>query len=237
MLNRDGLSRRPEVTLAMRQPKTDTHGWGYTGVRDTRQKMTFKRGMRRLALFVGVLGAVAGGLASYFDLQGLFEQGARHKAFEQLANSDVVQQERKQLQNPRRFVTDPKTGVTFDISKATPILSAVQIDPASGERVTPPKSTGGWVTSDSPVPPPPPGFIPLDHSDVHKGGIKSIFWANNYEVKSLETDSGQTLVPEPAPNLWLYLLASTFPLLGFLVPWGLISALIWVWAGFAEAPK
>jgi len=219
--------------------------------------MTFKRGMRRLALFVGVLGAIAGGLASYFDLQELFEQRARHKTFEQFANSAVVQAERKRLQTPIQVDIsaglvpkqtpgiagpDPyvayggkeiksgaekgKGSVHFDMSKAVPISGG----PASQN------SAEGWVVSDSPVPPPPPGFI-LDHSEVNKGGIKSIFWAKNYEVKSLETEDGQSLVPEPAPSFWLYLLAVTFPFLGFLAPWGLISALIWVGAGFVETPK
>ena len=177
--------------------------------------MTFKRGMRRLALFVGVLGAIAGGLASYFDLQSLLEQRERHNAFERFANSAVVQAERKRLQAP-----DP-----FAAYGGKTIKSGAD-----------PKSTEGWVVSDSPVPPPPPGFI-LDHSDVNKGGIKSLFWANNYEVKSLETEDGQSLFPEPAPSFWLYPLAATFPFLGFLAPWGLVSALIWVGAGFVDAPR
>ena len=192
--------------------------------------------MKLFALFVGVLGAIAGGLASYFDLQSLFEQRARHKAFEHFANSDVVKAERQRLENPQRFIADPKTGVTLDMSKATPISSGVQIDPATGERVTSPKSTEGWVVGDSPIPPPPPGFV-FDHSDVNKGGIKSIFWARNYEVKSLETEDGQSLDPESSPSYWLYLLALTFPFLGFLAPWGLITALTWVGAGFVEAQK
>ena len=219
--------------------------------------MTFKRGMRRLALFVGLLGATAGGGASYFDLQNLFEQRARHKAFEQFANSAVVQAERQRLQaagqvdysaglvpNQTLGIAGPdpyaqyggkaitsgtekgKGSVHLDMSKAIPISGP----PGS------PKSTGGWTVSDSPIPPLPPGSI-LDHSDVNKGGIRTIFWANNYGVKSLETEDGQMIVPEPAPSFWSYPQALTFPFIGFLAPWGLISALIWVGAGFVEAPK
>ena len=70
---------------------------------------------------------------------------------------------------------------------------------------------------------------------MNKGGIKSIFWASNYEVKALETEDGRSIFPEPAPSFWYYLLAMAFPLLGFVVPWGLIGALMWVGAGFVEA--
>jgi hypothetical protein len=232
--------------------------------------MTFKRGMRRLALFVGVLGAIVGGTASYFDLQSLFEQSARHKAFEQFANSAVVQAERKRLQTPDPYATyggkeikQGEASLSYDAqgnpippyggkemgrqgtlewdAQGNPIQSTSSGNGkdkgSAAGTVKSPKPTEDLFVRNSPVPPPPPGFIPLDHSDVNKGGIKSIFWANNYEVKSLDTEDGQSLFPETAPSFWRYLLAVTFPFLGFFAPWGMISALIWVGAGFVEAPK
>jgi hypothetical protein len=36
----------------------------------------------------------------------------------------------------------------------------------------------------------------------------------------------------PAPNLWLYLLVAVLPLIGFVLPWGLVRAVGWVGAGF-----
>ena len=57
--------------------------------------MNLKEGTRRLALLLGVAGAILGGFASYLELQSVMDQRARHNRFEQLANSDVVQQERK----------------------------------------------------------------------------------------------------------------------------------------------
>src|SRR6266567_4097668 len=54
--------------------------------------------MRRLALLLGVLGATLGCFASYVVLRDALEVRARHKAFERLATSDVVRQERKILQ-------------------------------------------------------------------------------------------------------------------------------------------
>lgn len=70
--------------------------------------MNFREGTRRLALLLGAVGAILGGFVSYFDLQSVMDQRARHNRFEQLASSDVVQQERKNLAG---WVSiDPKTG-------------------------------------------------------------------------------------------------------------------------------
>jgi hypothetical protein len=60
--------------------------------------MNFREGMRRLALLLGVAGAILGGFASCVELQTTLDQRARHNRFEQLANSDVVRQERKTFQ-------------------------------------------------------------------------------------------------------------------------------------------
>ena len=57
--------------------------------------MNLREGTRRLALLLGVAGAIAGGFASYILLQPALDQRARHNKFEQLANLGDVQKERK----------------------------------------------------------------------------------------------------------------------------------------------
>lgn len=57
--------------------------------------MNLKEGTRRLALLLGVVGAILGGFASYLGLQSVLEQRASYAKFEQLANSDVVNLKRK----------------------------------------------------------------------------------------------------------------------------------------------
>lgn len=54
--------------------------------------MNLKEGTRRLALLLGVAGAIAGGVVSYPQLQSLMRQRADHRQFEQLANSGLVQE-------------------------------------------------------------------------------------------------------------------------------------------------
>jgi hypothetical protein len=34
-----------------------------------------------------------------------------------------------------------------------------------------------------------------------------------------------------------YAVASSLPVVGFLVPWGGIHVLVWIWAGFSEQPN
>ena len=60
--------------------------------------MNLREGTRRLALLLGAAGAIACGFLSYAQLQSTLRQRADHQRFEQLANSDVVKQERKNLQ-------------------------------------------------------------------------------------------------------------------------------------------
>jgi hypothetical protein len=68
--------------------------------------MNIREGTRRLALLLGVVGAILGGFASYLELQTVLSQSARHNRFEQLAASEVVKQQRKALKSPPDFIPD-----------------------------------------------------------------------------------------------------------------------------------
>jgi len=195
--------------------------------------MNVKEGMRRLALLLGILGAALGCFASYIFLNDTVEARARYKAFEVLANSEAVQQERKILQTQPDFIPDtaasaqkilplPK-GATSSPTKTylddsgNPITSAVTDEPH------------GWQVVDANEKPEP--------SQVKRGNIKAVHWTKDLAVESIETEDGNTLYAEPKPTLWPYLLAAIFPVLGFVIPWGSIRALAWVGFGFVEGSK
>jgi hypothetical protein len=72
----------------------------------------------------------------------------------------------------------------------------------------------------------PPASMP------NKGGIKVIHWTRALGVESIETQDGQALYPTPAPSRLLYIIAVILPVLGFVLPWGLVRAVTWVGAGF-----
>lgn len=70
--------------------------------------MNLKEGTRRTALLLGGVGAILGGFVSCMDLQSVWDQRTNHNRFERLANSDVVQHERKTIANWTTI--EPTTG-------------------------------------------------------------------------------------------------------------------------------
>lgn len=171
--------------------------------------MNLREGTRRLALLLGLAGTLGGCFVSYLEWQDFQSQRTRHVKFEQLANSDVVKEQRKTLQSPDPFAGIAKPIPQHGRAKLSDAQPLPQIDPNTGERQ-------GWEWP----------------STVDKGGIKAIRWSENYGVESIETEEGETLYQTPAPSAWLYLLIAFFPLLGFVIPSGAVRAIGWTLEGF-----
>jgi hypothetical protein len=151
--------------------------------------MNLREGTRRLALVLGVVGAILCGVLSYAQLQSTLSERADHQKFEKLANSPTAVQAHKEVRMPGPW--DKYDALAF-------------------------KAGGTFGT------------------DVNDGGIKKIFWNRKYRIASLETEDGRTLYPTPAPGLWSYVLIGILPLLGFLIPWGVVRSLGWVVTGFLQ---
>jgi len=184
--------------------------------------------------------------------------------FEQFANSELVQQERKcRLAGVMSGCSD-LPGERIRSSNAVP-----QIDPKTGERIDlsaglVPKQPGnvdydalarkyGGTSEQKEEHGPWEKYAEKDKTGVvldwsrsiplpselklNKSGIKAINWSHDFGVESIETEDGQTLSPEPAPNPWLYLFAAVLPLVGFAIPWGLVRTAWWVGEGFVTSPK
>ena len=226
--------------------------------------MNLKEGTRRLALFLGAVGALLGGFASYLELQSVLNQRERHNRFEQLASSDVVQQERKSwsltlLYTPgeaieifRRLPENRQRDVYGRLTQKQQVDLLAKLNceplqpgaPTTSETrknlVADPKYPG-WEVLPGPEKDDPYACL-AEASDppastVNKGGVKTIRWTKGLGIESLETEDGQTLYPAPAPNRWLYLVAAILPLLGFVLPWGLVRAVGWVGAGFLPTSR
>jgi len=211
--------------------------------------MNLREGTRRLALLLGVVGALGGSFVAYLEWQDIQSQRTRHDKFEQLANSDVVKEQRKTLQSP-----DPYASIAKPLAQSgnnDPFASIAKPIPQHGRAklsdITPPAKVylddnGNPIatTSSSTAPSTADSYAefqtPLS-SEVNKGGIRTITWAAQSEVYSIETTDGQTLYPTAAPSAWLYLLIALLPLLGFLIPWGAIRSIGWVMTGFVQPPK
>jgi hypothetical protein len=258
--------------------------------------MNLKEGTRRLALLLGAVGAIFGGFSSYLELHTILEQGARHNKFEQLADSDVVQRERKcrlagmtsgcsddpyaataiqapagdpyvataelsnRHQKVKQMLHDPKF-YELPSAEQQKVLATLDPDYAQlplqeqikvlqiGRQKLGGSAAGASIDYDAladqvrkEVVPgrkyeiTEPDGTPLA-SELNKVGIKTVHWAKDYGVESIETGEGQTLYPTPAPSAWTYLLIALFPILGFFIPWGAVRAIGWVGAGFAASPK
>jgi hypothetical protein len=69
--------------------------------------VNLREGTRRLALLLGVVGIILGGFASYAELQSVLGQRTRHVRFEQLADSDAVKKEHKDVESGWFTVASP----------------------------------------------------------------------------------------------------------------------------------
>jgi hypothetical protein len=191
--------------------------------------MNLREGTRRLALLLGVVGAILGGVASYLELQSIFEQEAHHDRFEELENSDVVQFVRKNIQEAES--ADPFADI------AEPATDADKTSRSLKSRLSQVPPPAKFDLSRARVCPIDTGDASGCWTDVNKGGVKTIHWAKGKElvVESIETEDGRRNYPTPQPSRWHYLFAAILPLLGFILPWGLIRAITWVVSGFAAS--
>jgi len=197
--------------------------------------MNLREGTRRLALLLGVVGAIGGCFVSCLELQQVLPQRALHNRFEQLAASDIVTMERKRIQARPDFIPDPPPGFTLD--KATQVSPGVVLKPI-------PQHGRAKLSDAQPVDPndwqtvqPQVDWSTFIHipSEVNKGGVGTINWGTNYAVASIVTEDGQTLSPTPSPAAWQYLFIVLCPIFGFLIPWGAVRAIGWVGAGFTKS--
>jgi len=69
-----------------------------------------------------------------------------------------------------------------------------------------------------------------------KQGIHKIFYettnGKHLEVTKFEMEDGRTLYPTDAPSLFSYFELLAFPLVGFILPWGLLKIVVWIGSGF-----
>ncbi len=226
--------------------------------------MNLREGTRRLALLLGVVGAIAGGFASYLVLQPTLDQRAHHIKFEQLMASDVVKQEQKSwpltlLYTPakaieifRKLPENQQRDVYGRLTQKeqADLLAKMNCEPVQPgapstaetrkNLLTDPKYPG-WEVLPGPEKDDPfaclAEAIDPPISTVNQGGINSIHWTKDLGVESIETGDGQAVYPTPAPSAWSYLLIVLFPILGFFIPWGAVRAIGWVGAGFKESSK
>jgi hypothetical protein len=79
-----------------------------------------------------------------------------------------------------------------------------------------------WIKWDN-IRPIPGSTTPIDVSNV-----KSVTWSSkDASISYIETQDGRTLYNSEVSSRWFYLLYASYPVIGFLVPWGAIRTVGW----------
>lgn len=212
--------------------------------------MNLKEGTRRLALLLGAAGAIACGFLSYAQLQSTLHQRADHQRFERLADSAVVQQERKMRGEDVQYIKLPDGSYgefPAYLDDATIVTAIEKTFPKAKPWIIFQALKGRYTVNSNPPQeehPSLPATLPsgfngwnITPSIVQQDGIKLIGWNKGYQVAFIETQDGQTLHPTPTPGARSYVLIAILPLLGFFIPWGAVRAIGWVGAGFFQSPN
>jgi len=191
--------------------------------------MNFKEGMRRLALLLGGVGAIVGGLASYTLLQSAIRQRAEHTRFEQLSSLNIVTQTKSEGSDvpttPDRYteLASRLGGWTAGLGKMT--LSEF----------------GEWAKNKFPeysnLPNVARALRVLHKYPQYQQFIVPAGPSPTGTRSDVLIEGGQTIYPTPAPGKWSYVVIAILPLLGFLIPWAAVRAIGWVGAGFCADPK
>jgi hypothetical protein len=211
--------------------------------------MKHQKGIRRLALLLGIAGAICAAFASFVEFLPSLKQAARHYGFENLANSQAVQDSRNCWKGllTERGCNEEKRGpggvkhqlgameapmawsLVFPNSQAVPLRDGLIRDfPISMnheqiedvlEKEFP---SGKAVVRHQQITEGPWEEFPL--SVIDRGEISVVRWNADLRIASIETREGQNLYPTPLPPWWTYPLIVLFPILGFLIPWGTVRA-------------
>lgn len=199
-------------------------------------------GPRRLALLLGVLGAVCGAFVSYRELNVVI----RHNTFEALANSDFVRQEASKYlsdvqQKRSEYFEAERECNSQALASERNLKSALTINQLAAQCA----SNEVEVERDL-------RRIDHLHSEVNADKIKLIDWTPNYGIESIDggepwprrldieliaTQDGGEYGPDDAPSTWTYLLIFLSPFLGFLALWGGVHSVVWVQTGFSKAQR
>lgn len=177
--------------------------------------MNFTEGMRRLSLVIGVLGALCGLWTSYLIGSDLIGRITERRNFQALASSKFVVKE-------------------IAYMKSIPA-------PHKGEFIpsTPPDNTGV-----------PPGFridSPWYYYEaqaalsgasegwkMNRDGIKTLTFLSDGTLYTIEKQDGVKLYDRTSPSIAEYLFVLPWPLIGFALPWGILTLVSWVISGFIK---
>lgn len=172
--------------------------------------MNRKEGTRRLGLFLGVAGAVAGGFFSFGLVRTALQQRAAYKQFETASVRIEILGRDTQREYPETREMD-----RGDIGRRT-LARYPQFWP--------------WVTGRINREPelPKPSVADSTADALQASSWEPTEKESDWHAWGITTPDGETLDPTPEPSPFAYLLVLVLPVAGFVVPWGSVRAIGWV---------
>ena len=179
--------------------------------------MNIREGTRRLALLLGVLGALFGGFVSALQLQELLQQRRNHERFERVSTRIAQLGKQTQMAYPSYADMEPLDLGLKVLAKYPEIWPWV---------------TGSSITT--PLIPQPTGLNSANETTRDNGFWDKTTKSGDLSIWGITTPDGQTFLPAPAPNNWMFLWVLVLPALGFFIPWGAVHSIGWVLKGYIQ---
>ncbi len=180
--------------------------------------MNLGEGTRRLALLLGVVGAILGGFVSYIELQETMRTKAEHDQFALVSSRIEELGKETQKAYPAYSDLNPADLGLRVLGKYPQFWPWV-----GGHALQRPELPKPWEVHSAQQP----------QLDSWESAAKQDDW----RVWGIKSPDGQTLYPTTAPGVWSYVLIAILPVLGFFIPWCVVRAIGWVAAGFFQPAK
>lgn len=180
-------------------------------------------GMRRVGIVLGILGSIIGGVIGYSDLQTVWSSHRKFERLQSLAVMNEVAAAIKAYQTDWFAQNAPSPTFTIEPPGWVPVVSATRKADVS-EKIADPAAE-----------------ITVDVSNYE--GIKSVNADKAGTISSIQLTTGEWVHREPDSFKAHFalvarlLLPLSYPVIGFLVPWGTIRVFVWVGRGFLAPPS
>ena len=202
--------------------------------------MNTREGLRRLAIALGIIGAILGGVFGYNKTNIMWRAHTAHKRFEALVARPAVQGVARQAAADR--AAEIKQSQEIDLSSGmVPKAKDKSENPWAVVSVTPEKPVGGVIR------------VPLNQltpvkktcesrssqgmycqiNDIAEGIDGALVDTATWTVSEISLLNGEVVRNDVNHPFYAYVGLLFYPAFGFLIPWLAVRGVAWVWAGFA----
>jgi hypothetical protein len=188
-----------------------------------RREMNLIEGLRRLGLAAGILGTIFGLVVAITVFTSLKDESEQQQKFRSLASSDAV----LKAFNLLRQQVQAESGQKSSSPKAYSMLAAL-CGGASGWEI----NEGGvrQIYFDGSIC---TGIGTPSGVQTEEISVEEIEKRLAQSISTIETGSGTLLYRPSPPNKGQYFAALSAPIVGFLLPWGIVRLVAWIVEGFA----